>query len=62
MYKEEKKLNPSVLIDWLNKGKVDAKALFTYFDKEGKEERENAYTTHISLSFDISLIGYEKIK
>ena len=37
MYKEEKKLNPSVLIDWLNKGKVDAKALFTYFDKEGKE-------------------------
>ena len=46
MYKEEKKLNPSVLIDWLNKGKVDAKALFTYFDKEGKEipyeERENA--------------------
>ena len=66
MYKEEKKLNPSVIIDWLNKGKVDAKALFTYFDKEGKEipyeERENAYTTHISLSFDISLIGYEKIK
>ena len=37
MYKEEKKLNPSVLIDLLNKGKVDAKALFTYFDKEGKE-------------------------